>query len=61
MYAASYLAGISSQEWSAEERLLESDLEQVYSFEKFKAFLQEHCLPAHIRTANLVVKIATVY
>ena len=60
VYASGYLVGIPSQEWSAEKRLLELDPERMYSFEEFKAFLQEHRLPAHIRTANLVIKIATV-
>ena len=60
MYAAGYLAGISSQKWSAKERLLKLDLERVYLFEEFKVFLQEHRLPAHIWTANLIIKIATV-
>ena len=60
VYAADYFAGIPSQEWSAEKRLFELDLERVYLFEEFKMFLQEHCLSAHIQTANLVVKIATV-
>ena len=60
VYAAGHFAGILSQEWNAKAQRIDSNPDREYSYDDFKAFLQEHWLPAHIRTANLTVKIAIV-
>ena len=60
MYAAGYLAVVPSQEWNAEERRIESNPDHTNSYNDFREFLQGHRLSAHIRTANLVVKITSV-
>lgn len=60
VYAAGYLSGIPSQEWNAEARRIDANPDLTYSYREFKEFLQERRLPAHIRTANLTVKISDV-
>ena len=61
MYAANYLVDVPSQGWNAEEKQIKSNPDRVYSLDEFKKFLQKHRLLVYIQTANVVIKIISVY
>lgn len=60
IYAASRLAGIPSQERDVEDQRITADPTRTHSYDHFKAFLQEHKLPAYIRESALVLDLATI-
>ena len=57
LYAIAFLGGIPQHEWVAKNQRIKADPDRGYNYLKFVFFLQEHKLPAHVQTANLIVRI----
>ena len=52
-----FLGSIPQRKWVAKDQKIKANLDWGYNYLEFVAFLQEHKLPAHVRTANLIIHI----
>ena len=57
VYAASFLSGVPSQQWTKEKRRINRDPDQSFTYDQFKEFLKERQLPTHVRFGLLSTRI----
>lgn len=57
LFAANSIAGVIKSEWKAEDKRIAEDSARIHTYKGYCAFLQERMMPAHVRQAEVTVKI----
>ena len=57
LFAANSIAGVIKSEWKAEDKRVAEDSARIHTYKGYCAFLQERMMPAHVRQAEVTVKI----